>query len=478
MSQLQNMISEHGRPRDPTSKDYIQITKQLHDLIRYKVLVENNVEVLAEFVLGYKPKPFHREFMRWQNGCKEGMLLAWRGSAKTTYCTITRCIFEILKNPNIRILLAAASSAQGENFIRGIKSHLESNPKLREIFGDYTTNAPLWTTSAFTVNRRSSHAPEPTLMAVGAGTALPSRHYDLIICDDLVISDNAATEGQRKKIVDYYYSTLLPTLDPKEGRIWVLGTRWHDQDIYGWLQKEDYKDSTFIMSVLDEEDHSRWEEQFPIEKMLRIRRANINAFEMQYMCRSGIGSAGVFTEPMFDIVDQVPTEGMNYWMGIDFAVGQKEHNDFFSISVIATNKITKEVYLIEAIKKKIPFPEQIDTIRSVLQRYPQIIRVVAEANGQQMGLLQQIKKDIPEIPLLPKFNQLDKTVKAQHITLLLSSRPLKVMRDQHEFVRLLLGFPNIHGSKDVFDSFEIAYSVSIKGARKERSTESTLDTLI
>ena len=104
MSQLQNMISEHGRPRDPTAKDYIQITKQLHDLIRYKVLVENNVEVLAEFVLGYKPKPFHREFMRWQNGCKEGMLLAWRGSAKTTYCTITRCIFEILKNPNIRIL--------------------------------------------------------------------------------------------------------------------------------------------------------------------------------------------------------------------------------------------------------------------------------------------------------------------------------------------------------------------------------------
>ena len=67
----------------------VQITKQLHDLIRYKVLVENNVEVLAEFVLGYKPKPFHREFMRWQNGCKEGMLLAWRGSAKTTYCTIT-----------------------------------------------------------------------------------------------------------------------------------------------------------------------------------------------------------------------------------------------------------------------------------------------------------------------------------------------------------------------------------------------------
>ncbi len=464
--------------RDPSALEVVNLGKQLNELLRYETLVNKNLEVFVEYVLGYKPLPFHREYMRWQQSCSEGLLLAWRGSAKSTYCTIGRVLFEIVQNPNVRILIAAASSAQAENIIRGIKAHLESNSRFREIFGDLAKNAPLWTTTEFTVNRKTSYAPEPTVMAVGAGTALPSRHYDVIICDDLVISDNAATEGQRKKIRDYYYSTLLPTLDPKHGKLWVIGTRWHEQDLYDWLQKEDMKDSTFVLGVLDEDDKSRWEEQFSTEKMLRLRKANLNSFMMQYQCVGGMGSAGVFSEFMFEFVETLPPN-LILWQGVDFAVGQKEHNDFFAHCTVGVDRLTKHVYLINAFKRKTPFPNQVTIIRDQYTQHSDVMRVVAEANGQQLGLLQQIQKDIPDLPLLPRYNQTDKFTKAQKVAFQLANNPLKVLRSQGDFVTLLLSFPNLHGSKDVFDAFELAYSQSQRGARKVREeSESAFDGLI
>lgn len=463
--------------RDPSPQQILEVGKHVNELIRYEVLVNKNIEVFVEYVLGYKPLDFHRDFLRYQHSRKEMMILAFRGSAKTSYCNICRVIFEIILNPNIRILLAAASSAQGEDFLRGIKNHFESNQRLRELFGDYVKNAPLWTTTSITVNRKTSMAKEPTVMVVGAGTALPGRHYDMLICDDLVIADNAATDGQRKKISDYYYSSLIPTLEPN-GKLFILGTRWHEQDLYEWLQNEDMKDNTLIMGVLDENEQSRWEEQFPTEKMLKIRKANLNAFTMQYMCVGGTGSAGFFTEHMFEYVESLPPN-LIIWQGIDFAVGQKDHNDFFAHATIGIDRVAKEVYLINAFKRKITFPNQVNIIRHEFKKYDQgVMRVVAEANGQQLGLLQQIQKDIPDIPLQAKYNQLDKLAKAQQVSVLLAHKPLKVLRSQSDFVTLMLGFPNILGSKDVFDAFELAYSQSLRGARKSSRNDDIYNKMI
>ena len=54
-------------------------------------------------------------------------------------------------------------------------------------------------------------AKEPTVNGCRSGDRMHRRHYDMLICDDLVIADNAATDVQRKKISDYYYSSLIPT---------------------------------------------------------------------------------------------------------------------------------------------------------------------------------------------------------------------------------------------------------------------------
>ncbi|MEZ4871309.1 MAG: hypothetical protein R2827_03480 [Bdellovibrionales bacterium] len=49
---------------------------------------------------------------------------------------------------------------------------------------------------------RTSDNKEDTIETIGIGGALASKHYDLIIADDLIDEANSMTEGQREKDFD------------------------------------------------------------------------------------------------------------------------------------------------------------------------------------------------------------------------------------------------------------------------------------
>lgn len=434
------------------------------------VLEDGQLDILAEYVLKFVPQTFHCEMIAWQSAHQEGMLLAWRGAAKTTFLTIARCIFEILRDPNVRILLVSDAQDQAKTILRSIKAHLKGE-EFQRVFGDYVTGAEVWTETEITVNKRTSMAGEPTIMCAGIGTTMPSRHFDLIIADDLVTEDNSQTEGQRQKVHSYFYKTLLPTLMSPHGRMWVIGTRWHEEDLYGWLEKNDYEDSTFIMGALDDEtDQSRWEANFPTERLHRIRRGNPAAFELQYQCRSGQAEGGIFNKEHFRYYEKLPAEYFK-WQGVDLAIGQKSHNDFFAHVTVAIDKTTKDIYLVEYRKTRIPFPQQPKYVADRWYAHQDTVKVLIETNAFQLALKQQMAVDYPDIPVLGRHTLKDKIARGQQVATILTDRPLFVRHQHHEFVRFITAFPNKKGSKDLFDAFEIAIGQGLRGAKKKRSKE-------
>lgn len=434
------------------------------------VLDGERQDILAEYVLGYVPQEFHCEMMAWQAAHQEGMCLAWRGAAKTTFLTIARCIYEILQNPNVRILLVSDAQDQAKTILRSIKAHLKSE-KFQKTFGDYITGAEVWTETEITVNKKTSMAGEPTIMCAGIGTTLPTRHFDVILADDLVTEDNSQTEGQRQKTHNYFYKTLLPTLMSPHGRLWVIGTRWHEEDLYGWLEKNDYYDALFIMGALDEEtDESRWEENFPTARLHRIRRGSPSAFELQYQCRSGQAEGGIFNKEHFLYYEQLPPEYFK-WQGVDLAVGQKSHNDFFAHVTVAIEKTNKDIYLVDFRKTRIPFPQQSKFVADRFRAHPDTVKVMIETNAYQLALKQTMAADYPDIPCLGRFTLKDKIARAQQVATILTDRPLRVRHQHHDLVRFLTAFPNKKGSKDLFDALEIAIGQGLRGAKKKRKNE-------
>lgn len=453
------------------------IRTKKRNLIRDLVLNQRRIDVLASHVLypGMDRKWFHDKLMEHQDLYQEAMVLAWRGCGKSTYCTITRVIFEILHNPNIRILLVSDSEGQSTGFLRAIKSHFEANTEFRELFGDYVGET--WSNSEIIIPQRTSHFIEPTVLCAGIGTSLPSKHFDLIIMDDLVTLDNSRTPGLRKKTLDYYYNVLYPTLESPTGRLYVNGTRWHEEDLYGHFEENDFKNATLRIGVLEESedgnpdnDRSVWEEKFPTEKLLKIRRGQFEAFELQYMCRANAGGAGILVAVHFELIDRLPSN-LRLWQGVDLAIGRKKRNDHFAHCTLGIEPQSKEVCLVSYNLRKLSFPAQVKYIKERFDDYPDAIKIGVENNAYQDSLRQQVIEQYPHVPVVGRNTQKDKESRAQQIAAILTNRPLKVLRIHHAFVRLLCGFPNKKGSKDLFDAFEIAYAMSLRGVKKKRKVE-------
>lgn len=457
-------------PRQTIVSNYEKTVEAKNDMIRSLVIDHGRIDIFCEYILGGEPPMwFHQDMMNWQDSYDEAMILAFRGARKTAYLTIARTIMLIIRNPNIRILFASDAEGQSKIFLRSIKSHFMHNDALLQVFGDYVTGADRWAESEIIVNKRTAIGmKEGTVTCVGMDTATLGKHFDVIIADDLVTEENSSTDGMRQRVYNYFYKTLLHCLDPG-GKMWVIGTRWHEEDLYGHLEKEDYKNKTYVLGVLDEEtDMSVWEEKFPTERMHRIRKGSLSAFELQLMCRSGRALGGIFKEDHFRYYESIP-EPFTKWQAADLAAGMKARNDFFAHVTLGVQKITHSVYLISYTEAKMLFPRQVSFIAEKFNEHPETVRVGIEANAYQIVLTQQVRQDFPHVPVVPRWTIKDKVARAQQLALFATEHPIYIKPGHHRFMRRLCSFP--HGPKDVFDAFDIAVGMGLGGVRKKREYE-------
>ena len=86
-------------------------------------------------LLGYDVAAVH-EIMASSIHASRSLVLAPRGFGKSTLLSAVRCIFEIVRNPDIRILLVSNTRAQAEAFIREVRGNFEQNRIFQRVFGE------------------------------------------------------------------------------------------------------------------------------------------------------------------------------------------------------------------------------------------------------------------------------------------------------------------------------------------------------
>ncbi len=157
-----------------------------------------------------------------------------RGTLKSSLCSVAYPIWLMLNNPNIRILIDSELYANSVTFLREIKGHLQSNQFI-QIFGDLRTD--VWNESEIVIRNRTKTLKEPTIQVGGIGTTKVGQHYDVIIGDDYNSPSNTANSDQRKKVIDHYqYNQSI--LEPG-GIYLIVGTRYHEEDLIGWIIKNE-----------------------------------------------------------------------------------------------------------------------------------------------------------------------------------------------------------------------------------------------
>jgi predicted phage terminase large subunit-like protein len=470
--------------------DSVWLEQSKKDKIIKEIILTADFETayytVCKYITCRSLQPLHASIIHNVSDNQASMDLAPRGHGKSTIGDVDFCITKVLRNPDIRIMIGSKTQTQASAFLKEIRTHFEQNVNLIRIFGDWKKSRDnVWNDKEFTVNRRTMIKKEATVSALGASGAVVSKHFDIIIGDDLVGFENARTEAQRKVLKEWFYSSLYPTLEP-DGEIHILGTRYSPMDLYEDLIKsKNYKVNVQqAITVKDGQEYSLWESKFSLEKLRSIREeAGLIIFNMQYQNNTELAKGKIFKYKYFkhfeeyDIdydlnrvrVKVLDSQGVPYWipvriyMGADLAISEDEtsNNDYFVLTVIGVDS-NKNVYVLDYLKERLTFNAQLNAILDYgKNKFPMVERIGVETVQYQKSLAQEIRR----LSLLPVINiqtSKDKVTRAMRRSALFENGKVWFRIGMDDLEECLLLFPEVDHD-DLFDGLDFALTVADQG---------------
>lgn len=407
-----------------------------------------DISVFAERVLGVQLQPFHRRWLEFQVQNPKSLVLAPRGFGKSSVCNVLYCLWQLVRNPNIRILIVSNTHSQAQSFLWEIRRQIESNENFKSVFGDFRPG-DRWSDSELVLANKTTITKESNITAVGAQGAIVSKHVDLLILDDLVDQENSRTELQREKLEQWLSMTLLPTLEP-EGKIHFLGTRYHPEDLYSQLSKGAYKDFTLTDRALREDGSSLWPEKFS-PGLLENKKSEMGtiAFDMQYQNDASAAQGDIFRYDWVQYYDQLP-QHYRVWQGVDLAISQKQTADYFAMVTVAVDE-NFNIYVLDSFRGRLSFQQQVNIIVAKAQQFSPV-RVAVESNAFQAAMANTLRQHT-DVPVYPMQTQTDKVTRAQRLSARFENRKVFFRREQGDLIDELCRFPNGQHD-DLFDALE------------------------
>jgi len=445
--------------------------------VRRLVLDRRRIDVLATEVLGYEVQPFHLAMLKFQFAHRHNLQLVFRGAGKSTLCTVAKAIHLLLMDPNLRILIASKTITNSEGFLKEIKGHLEGNAELAEIFGPLYDERKVtkWDTREIEVLPRTRASKEASITCAGVDGTIVSKHYDVIISDDLVDEDNSRTSHMREKTKTWFYKTLDPCLEPPDatcpfrGEHHMLGTRYHHEDLYGHLVASELADHHQIIKPYDADGRTVWPAKYPREWFReKEEKAGTIIFAGQYLNDVEAMKGDVFDFDdcqRFHPADMPSMSASLCYIGVDLAVSLKKKNDRFALVVLL--KFGADWYCVDHFADRIRVAEQTRIIRKYWRKWRGVVGIEVNAYQEaQKQLLEDADKS-DEMVIVPIHTAVDKLTKAWKMAPIFQKHHAFFGPDEGPVISEIVGVPN--GERDdLFDAFDNAVRASRSGRRERR----------
>lgn len=214
-------------------------TKILTETDARRIRAENNLE---DFIAEVHPNRFlggiHRQIIRWwmaSEGKSHQLLLLPRDHMKSALIAY-RAAWRLTKDPTLKILYISSTSNLATKQLKFIKDILTCDA-YRALWPDMVNKEEAtrekWTEREISVDdprRREENIRDPSIFTAGLTTNIIGLHADICIMDDVVVAKNAYTETGREKVRDQYGH--LSSIEGTGAEEWVVGTRYHPNDLY------------------------------------------------------------------------------------------------------------------------------------------------------------------------------------------------------------------------------------------------------
>jgi hypothetical protein len=309
-----------------------------------------------------RPAPVHRELQAFLSRHPRALVELPRDHGKSVQICI-RVLWELGRNPDLRIRVVCASEALAVERGRFIRNAVANNPRLRLVFPHLRPGVP-WEAERFAVRRRGQVI-GPSVASVGVGAATTGARADLLVCDDVVDVRSLRSRADRERVAAYFHENLVNLLEP-DGRLWCLYTPWHVDDLNARLKRNPAY-ALFRRPVGDDLEPV-WPAKWPRQALER-RRAEIGAvaFARAYRLVCVPDEAVPIRAGWVRFwTDEAPLETVV--IAVDPAVSTNARADASALVTLARTA-DNQIRCLEAIARRVPAPELVQLIDDADRRW-------------------------------------------------------------------------------------------------------------
>lgn len=337
---------------------------------------------------------------------KRLLLLFPREHAKTTIITFAYILWCICYNKKRNIVICSDAKIQAKEFLRNLKTELETNQKLIDDFGDLVPQGNhmfddnkralrgKWDeTHIITRNQVQVKILSPGSQARGLNFNVymedpdnpgqritkPQRP-DLLVCDDILNDKWIKNRIQRDKIEEWFFSPVFNAVDSEEGDIIVVGTVLHHDDLLSRIWKDTERTGDWIKlkrpacsfdSQSGEMTNVLWPGRWSAEKLAKRRREiGSLAFAREFLLNPTDEGAQFFQHAWFEFyVDhtiphqwydglaqqgfKAPPQDLICVTAIDPAISVKDQADYTVVMTVGFSPSTRSYYVLDSLRGRI-----------------------------------------------------------------------------------------------------------------------------
>lgn len=340
---------------------------------------------------GYKDAPHHRLIARHLEMIERGEITRLMISmpprhGKSMLASEFFPAWYMGRNPDHYVVTATYGQELADDFGRKVKNQIDSD-EFRAIFPGVGLADDSKSSKRFHIEGNMGGVEHLTkqrgaFYGVGVGGPLTGRGAHLLLIDDPVKNrEDAESEVIRKKTKDWYTSTAYTRLMPG-GRIVVIQTRWHEDDLSGWLLEQHKQEGWVVLNLpaIDDDGNALWPEQYPVEVLDKIRQAvGPRDWSALYQQRPAPDSGDYFKKDWIFPVENVPPRAeMAIYGASDYAV-TADGGDF-TVHVVVGVANDGRLYLLDLWRKQASSDVWVDSLCSLVLKWRPI--GWAEETGQ------------------------------------------------------------------------------------------------
>lgn len=364
----------------------------------------------------------------------------------------------LLRNPDLRIAIASYEAGIARRWGRAIRNDIAARPELGLTVRSDTSAAHEW--------QLDGH--DGGVYSIGIGGALTGRPIDgvLIIDDPLKGRAEADSEVFRQACIEWWQETGSTRLAPGTPVI-VVQTRWHEDDLAGWLQTHDTGWTT--VNIPAQADHDPVVATDPLGREpgeylqsargrtetdweQTRRQVGSRGWSALYQGRPSPADGGILKRSWWRYHSgggiQPQHDGTYRAIGADRVIQSWDMSfkdtkaSDFVVGQVWVRRGAK-AFLVDQVRGRMDFPAACNAVKALSAKWPQAALKLVEDKANGPAIIAQLRKDVAGlVAYSPKDS---KEARCHAVSAFIEAGNVVIPADApwvHDFVEECSAFPN------------------------------------